>query len=213
MTNMIKAETQTETQTATKCRGKCSDTLCWNCRYATGKDLPKTLVITNEKTGKKRAFHGCPWASDGIKVPGWDAEKTVIYNQEGGPLASYLVKSCPCFEEDDNREVTIEEIIKALNLPIRYVLSNRTILWDYYDIYKMFIEYAKRGHKKELPREMLLSIKIAASDAYKEDIEYEFDNEEITQEEYETKISAIDALKEALVKYHNKVRKVTPTKK
>lgn len=212
MTNTIETKTQTTTKT---CQGKCPDTLCWNCRYATGKDLSKPLVLTGKKTGKKHMFRGCPWISNGIKIPGWDAEKTVVYNQEvhGGPLPSYLVKSCPYFEDDGNRETTIEEIIETLNLPVRYALSNRTILWDYYDIYKMFTRDAQKTHGKELPREVILSVKLAAARAYKEDVEYEFNNKEITQEEYEIKIAAVDTLKETLAKYHGKEKKVAPAKK
>ena len=197
------------------CQGKCPDTLCWNCRYATGKDLSKPLVLTSKKTGKKHVFYGCPWVSNGVKIPGWDAEKTVVYNQEvhGGPLPSYLVKSCPYFEDDGNEETTIEEIIEALNLPVRYALSNRTILWDYYEIYKMFTRDAKKTYGKELSNEVILSVKIAAARAYGEDVEYELDNEEITSEEYEVKISAVNTLRETLVKYHNKVKKVAPPKK
>ena len=212
MTNVIETKTQI---TAKTCQGKCPDTLCWNCRYATGKDLSKPLVLTGKKTGKKHIFRGCPWISNGIKIPGWDAEKTVVYNQEvhGGPLPSYLVKSCPYFENDGNRETTIEEIIEALNLPVRYALSNRTILWDYYDIYKMFTRAAQKTHGKELPREVILSVKLAAARAYKEDVKYELDNKEITQEEYEIKIAAVDTLKETLAKYHGKEKKVAPAKK
>ena len=210
MANTIETKTQTTTNT---CQGKCPDTLCWNCRYATGKNLPKPLVLTSKKTGKKHAFRGCPWASDGIKIPGWDAEKTVIYNQEGGPIPSYLVKSCPYFKEDNNKETTIEEIIEALNLPVRYALSNRTILWDYYDIYKMFTRDAQKTYGKELPLEVVLSVKVAAARAYGEDVEYEFDNEEITSEEYEIKISTVNTLKETLVKYHNKTKKNSAPKK
>ena len=208
MTNMIETKTQTTTNT---CQGKCPDTLCWNCRYATGKDLPKPLVITSKKTGKKHVFYCCPWVSNGVKVPGWDAEKTVVYNQDihGGPIPSYLVKSCPYFKEDNNKETTIEEIIEALNLPVRYALSNRTILWDYYDIYKMFTRAAQKTYGKELPLEVVLSVKVAAARAYGEDVEYELDNEEITSEEYEIKISAVNTLKETLVKYHNIEKKIS----
>ena len=79
MTNVIETETQTTTNTY---QTKCPDTLCWNCRYATGEDLQKPLVFTSKKTGKKHVFYGCPWVSNGIKIPGWDAEKTIVYNQE-----------------------------------------------------------------------------------------------------------------------------------
>ena len=212
MTNTIETKTQTTTNT---CQGKCPDTLCWNCRYATGKNLPKPLVITSKKTGKKHVFYGCPWVSNGVKVPGWDTEKTVVYNQDihGGPIPSHLVKSCPYFKEDNNKETTIEEIIEALNLPVRYALSNRTILWDYYDIYKMFTRDAQKTYGKELPLEVVLSVKVAAARAYGEDVEYELDNEEITSEEYEIKISTVNTLKETLVKYHNKTKKNSAPKK
>ena len=212
MTNSTEPKTQTVTKT---CQGKCPDTLCWNCRYATGKNFPKPLVLTNKKTGQEHVFYGCPWVSDGIKVPGWDAEKTVVYNQDihGGPLPSYFIKGCPYFEDNGKKETTIEEIIETLNLPVRYALSNRTILWDYYDIYKMFTKDAQKTYGKELPLEVVLSVKVAAARAYGEDVEYELDNEEITSEEYEIKISAVNTLKETLVKYHNKVKKVVPSKK
>ena len=206
MTNTI----ETKTQTAANCQGKCHDTLCWNCRYATGKDLQKPLAFASKKTGKKRVSYGCPWVSNGVRIPGWDAEKTVVYNQEihGGPIPSYIVKNCPCFEEDDNKETDIEEIIKVLNLPVRYALSNRTILWDYYDIYKMFIKDAQKTYGKELSNDIILSVKVAAARAYGEDVEYELDNEEITQEEYEIKISAVDTLNEMLIKYHSRTKRI-----
>lgn len=212
MTNTIETKTQTATKT---CQGKCSDTICWNCRYATGKNFERPLVLTSKKTGKKHVFHGCPWVSNGVKIPGWDAEKTVVYNKEvhGGPLSSHIIKNCPYFEDDNNKETTIEEIIEALNLPVRYALSNRTILWDYYDIYKMFTRDAKKTYGKELSREVVLLVKVAAARAYGEDVEYELDNEEITFEEYEIKISAVNTLKETLIKYHNKEKKVAPSKK
>jgi hypothetical protein len=171
--------------------------------------MQRPLVLTSKKTGKKHVFHGCPWVSHGVKVPGWDAEKTIIYNQEvhGGPISSYLVKSCPCFKDDGKKETTIEEIIEKLNLPVRYALSNRTILWDYYDIYKMFTRDARKTYGEELPCEVILSVKVAAARAYGEDVEYELESKEITQEEYEIKISAVDVLRETLMKYHNKLKR------
>jgi hypothetical protein len=177
--------------------------------------MPKTLVLTSRKTGAKRQFQGCPWATASIAVPGWKAEKTIIKNPEtfGGKQDSYIVYECPYFEPDTQKETTIEEIIEALGLPVRYALSNRLILWDYYEIYKMFTRDSQKTYGKELPLEVILSVKVAAARAYGEDVEYELDNEEITPEEYEIKISAVNTLKETLVKYHNKVKKVAPSKK
>lgn len=206
MTNSTEIKNQTATKT---CQGKCPDTICWNCRYATGKNLPKPLTLTSKKTGKKRTFCGCPWATSGIRVPGWNAEKTIIKNPEtfGGKQDSYVVYECPHFEEDDHKEVEIEEVIEALSLPVRYSLSNRTILWDYYEIYKMILKEFKKNRVEELTSDEILSIKKAAINAYGEDIEYELDNDEITLDEYEEKIDAVETLKENLIKYHNKSKK------
>jgi hypothetical protein len=176
--------------------------------------MPKTLVLTSRKTGAKRQFQGCPWATASIAVPGWKAEKTIIKNPEafGGKQDSYIVYECPYFKPDTRKEIAIEEIIEALGLPVRYALSNRLILWDYYEIYKMFIKDAQKTYGKELPLEVVLSVKVASVRAYGEDIEYELNNEEITSEEYEIKISAINTLKEMLVKYHNKTKKIASFK-
>lgn len=191
------------------CTGKCPDTLCWNCRYATGTQLQKPLVLTSKKTGAKHQFQGCPWATSSVAVPGWKAEKTIIKNPEafGGKQNSYVVYECPHFEPDTHKEPEIEEIIEEFGLPVRYALSNRTILWDYYEIYKMFTKDAQKIHREELSREAVLSVKVAAARAYGEDVEYELENEEITSEEYEIKISAVNTLKEMLVKYHNKTKR------
>ena len=211
MTNQNVIENQNPQHT---CQGKCPDTLCWNCRYATGTKLPKPLALTSRKTGKKHVFHGCPWATKSIAVPGWEAEKTVVYNQEvhGGPLPSYLVKTCPHYEYDGNEEPTIEEIIEVLNLPVRFALSNRFILWDYYTIYKMFIKQAQKTKGKELSPEVILDIKIAATKALVEDLEWELNQGDFTEEEYDKKVAQVDELVVVLRRRHTKQYGETITK-
>ena len=203
MTNQNIIENQ-NTQSA--CQGKCPDTLCWNCRYATGTKLPKPLTLTSRKTGKKHVFHECPWATRSVAIPGWEAEKTVIYNQEvhGGPIDSYLVKTCPHYEYDGKEEPTIEEIIEVLNLPVRFALSNRSILWDYYTIYKMFVEQAHEIKGEELSPEVILNVKIAAARALAEDFEWELDQGDFAEEEYDKRITQIDELVAVLKKRHAK---------
>ena len=203
MTNTIETKTQTTIKT---CQGKCPDTLCWNCRYATGTQMPKTLVLTNKKTGAKRQFQGCPWATASIAVPGWKAEKTIIKNPEtfGGKQDSYIVYECPHFEPDTRKEITIEEIIEALGLPVRYALSNRFILWDYYDVYKILNAEAKKIYGPKPTGEEILKVKIAAVKGYIEDLEYDLNEKYITQEEFAQKLDLIDTLEKTLRKYHGK---------
>lgn len=188
------------------CQGKCPDTLCWNCRYATGTQMTKTLVLTNKKTGAKRQFQGCPWATESIAVPGWKAEKTTIKNPEtfGGKQNSYIVYECPHFEPDTRKETTIEEIIETLGLPVRYALSNRLILWDYYDVYKILNDKARKVYGPKPTSEEILKVKIAAVKGYIEDLEYDLSDKYITQEEFEQKLNLVDALEKMLKKYHGK---------
>ena len=194
-------------QTAIKtCQGKCPDTLCWNCRYATGTQMQKPLVLTSRKTGAKRQFQGCPWATASIAVPGWKAEKTIIKNPEtfGGKQDSYIVYECPYFKPDTRKETTIEEIIEVLGLPVRYALSNRLILWDYYDVYKILNAEAKKIYGPEPTSEEILKIKIAAVKGYIEDLEYDLNDKYITEEEFAQRLDLVDALEKMLKKYHSK---------
>ena len=193
------------------CQGKCPDTLCWNCRYATGTQMPKTLVFTSKKTGAKRQFHSCPWVTASIAVPGWKAEKTIIKNPEtfGGKQDSYIVYECPYFKPDTRKETTIEEIIEVLGLPVRYALSNRLILWDYYDIYKILNAEAKKIYGLKPTGEEILKVKIAAVKGYIEDLEYDLNDKYITQEEFEQRLDLVDTLEKMLRKYHNKQQAVT----
>lgn len=203
MSTQISNVNQTTTKT---CQGKCPDTLCWNCRYATGTQMPKTLVLTSRKTGAKRQFQGCPWATASIAVPGWKAEKTIIKNPEtfGGKQDSYIVYECPHFKPDTRKETTIEEIIEVFGLPVRYALSNRLILWDYYEIYKILIAEAKKIYGPKPTSEEILKVKIAAVKAYIEDLEYDLDDKYITQEEFVQRLDLVDTLEKTLKKYHGK---------
>ena len=203
MSNQISNANQNTQHT---CQGKCPDTLCWNCRYATGTQMPKPLVLTSRKTGAKRQFQGCPWATASIAVPGWKAEKTIIKNPEtfGGKQDSYIVYECPHFEPDIREETTIEEIIEALGLPVRYALSNRLILWDYYDVYKILNVEAKKVYGSKLTGEEILRLKIAAVKGYIEDLEYDLNDKYITQEEFDQKLNLVNTLEKMLRKYHGK---------
>jgi hypothetical protein len=168
--------------------------------------MPKTLVFTSKKTGAKRRFQGCPWATELVAVPGWKAEKTIIKNPEafGGKQNSYIVYECPYFEPDTREETAIEEIIGALGLPVRYVLSNRLILWDYYDIYKILSADAKKIYGSKPTSEEVLKIKIAAVKGYIEDLEYDLNDKYITQEEFAQRLNLVDTLEKMLRKYHGK---------
>lgn len=61
-----------------------SNTLCWKCEWAAGKD-------------KK-----CPWATKFQPVPDWDAEPTKVYcpEKKDSYIDSFIVKKCPLFEID-----------------------------------------------------------------------------------------------------------------
>lgn len=56
-------------------------TLCWHCKWATGKD------------------GHCPWASHLVPVEGWEAKKVKLKVSMAGYTDSYIVKACPLFEE------------------------------------------------------------------------------------------------------------------
>lgn len=64
-------------------RYDCVNTLCWECKWATGLE------------GK------CPWVSKGQAVKGWKAERTTIKSARVEYTTdSYFVKKCPLFEPD-----------------------------------------------------------------------------------------------------------------
>lgn len=209
---MSTKQTATTNTNTTSCQGKCGDTLCWSCKYASGAELKKPLVLTSRKTGLKRTFVGCPWVEAFVAVPGWTAEKTLVKNRLGNNAfyqKSYLVTACPHYEFDGRKEVEIEDIIEALNIPVRYALSNRFILWDYYDTYRVFLEDAEKENKgAELDSETILKVKIAAVRAFAEDVGFELSEGEITAEEYEKKFAAIETLEVYLKKNHGKTRRV-----
>ncbi len=58
-----------------------SGTLCWNCKWATGKE------------GR------CPWARSLTPVDGWGAKKVKLKVSATDYTDSYIVKECPLFEE------------------------------------------------------------------------------------------------------------------
>jgi hypothetical protein len=53
-----------------------TDTLCWDCKNATG---------------------GCSWSSSFVPVEGWDATKTIVKVVQKEE-ESYIVRKCPLFE-------------------------------------------------------------------------------------------------------------------
>ena len=59
---------------------KIKDTLCWDCKKATGDS-------------------DCPWANDFESVDGWDATPTYVKTM-GRIEQSYIVNDCPLFERD-----------------------------------------------------------------------------------------------------------------
>lgn len=58
--------------------------LCWDCKKACG---------------------GCSWSKNFEPVPGWQAEKRVLYNAKI-PVVSYHITACPEFEQEAPRDPT-----------------------------------------------------------------------------------------------------------
>lgn len=200
-------ENTTTQNTKTTCGGECKETLCWKCKYATGKKIPEPATLTSKKTGATKTCYSCPWASSFLPVPGWEAEKVTIKNRYGNEVVeikSYQINSCPLFEDDGLKEDTIEDVIEALNLPVRYALSNRLILWDYYDIYKILLKEAKSIIGQQLNQDQILKVKIAAVREYAESLDYDLKDNYITQDEYDQKFNLTEILEDTLKKYHQK---------
>lgn len=61
------------------CGGAFEQTICWDCA---------------------NAVLGCSWSRSYTPVEGWDAVPTKVHRQEGPPMDSYLVRSCPEFRRD-----------------------------------------------------------------------------------------------------------------
>ena len=84
------------------------DTLCWHCKKACGK---------------------CSW-SDGTFTPvkNWKAKPTLIPYQDKN-LSSYLVHSCPEFEDDLTIEkMTTETLAKLMGISKRELFRKYTAL-------------------------------------------------------------------------------------
>ena len=62
------------------------ETLCWCCANA----VPKV-----NKLGE---LDGCEWSLYRQPVPGWDAEKMRLSEQEISDIITYLVNDCPKFK-------------------------------------------------------------------------------------------------------------------
>lgn len=60
------------------------ESLCWCCKHS----IPSTKVPNK----------GCEWSMYRQRVPGWDAEKVKLSDQDGYKTISYVVKRCPKFE-------------------------------------------------------------------------------------------------------------------
>lgn len=58
------------------------ETLCWCCKNA----VP-------DAEGRR----GCEWSIYNQKVPGWDADRVILSDQEECRTWSYIVKRCPKF--------------------------------------------------------------------------------------------------------------------
>lgn len=92
-------------------------TLCWECKWAAGKD---------EK---------CPWVREFEPVPGWKAvpSKIRMAEKENGYIDSFDVYECPLFEPVRNRKAPIvvakisraekERLVKKLRFE-----ENKTII-------------------------------------------------------------------------------------
>ena len=70
--------------------------VCWDCKKATG---------------------GCSWVDDFKPIEGWDARPTVVDDME----QSFEIKSCPEFEEDDIKLISLKELGLLLKLDSTYI--------------------------------------------------------------------------------------------
>lgn len=93
------------------------ETLCWGC---------------------KNAICGCSWADDSVPVKGWNAEKTIVKDNEGD-FESYCVKACPEYVPDKRRIISAAEIARRLGV----VGTTITQCWA---IGKTIEEMAKKGY-------------------------------------------------------------------
>lgn len=70
-----------KTDGSNKWHSQMKETLCWECKWATGLDGV------------------CPWAKDGTPVDGWKAKKTKIKSATELRTNSFKVIECPLFCE------------------------------------------------------------------------------------------------------------------
>lgn len=106
-------------------------TLCWNCKNACGK---------------------CSWSKKFKKVKGWVAKKTIV---KGDPnslepeIPSYLVISCPKFQEDDKPcKVNNKGVAQWLGINVSTYLD-KTTLEQREKNKQLYLDYLISQKKKE----------------------------------------------------------------
>ena len=69
------------------------DQICINCQRATGRCIGGVV---------------CPWAHNLSVVPGWEAKKILLKEDEYAPYESYDIISCPLFLADEPKNMVCD---------------------------------------------------------------------------------------------------------
>ena len=131
-------------------RHKAEETLCWNCRYATGIPIgaplrafsgaveiqsfkPEDYVPAEKQPSPKQHKNcplRCPWATEGRPVNGWKAKKTQLVDSAKTLYDSYVIYECPLYEADLTAQINLltkEDVAVYVDLPTFLVFPHLSI--------------------------------------------------------------------------------------
>ena len=148
-----------ETNLAAKgARKKANPTLCWSCRYATGKPLDapcecehsasaesQCQISVPQNRASKPKF--CPWIEHFEYVKGWDVVEGPSLDQFDKNQKSVHVVSCPLYKSDlaqQIKELSAEDLAIYLGFSPtyvnRYLFTMRRLLFACIQSYKRYAE-------------------------------------------------------------------------
>ena len=140
------------TTTSQRERHKAEETLCWNCRYATGIPIgaplrafsgaveiqsfkPEEYVSAEKQPTHPHDLHKncplrCPWVTEGEPVNGWEAKKTQLIDSARMLYDSYVIYKCPLYEADLTAQINLldrEDVAVYVDLPTFLVFPHLSI--------------------------------------------------------------------------------------
>ena len=130
---------------------KIYQTLCWGCKYVTGRPLDQPLDHPSSRPldphTKPKRPKKCPWTTNFTPVPGWTVKEGKSLDPNAPNEKSIQVLSCPYYKPDLMAQVqnlSDADISTYVGIPEKYVKRSpktlRRIIFAYFQRYNYYIE-------------------------------------------------------------------------